>query len=174
MKKRVLLVAAAVTALGAAAVVSQGIPALKAILSGFEEVPVVSTDSSAQFDARINDDESVDWELTYSDMATDVTQAHIHFGQRSVNGGISVFLCSNLGNGPAGTQPCPANGGTISGTFDADDVVGPAAQGISAGEFDELLAAVRAGVTYVNIHTTQFPGGEVRSQIDAGKSASHH
>jgi hypothetical protein len=50
-------------------------------------------------------------------------------------------------------QPCPVAGGTISGTFDADDVIGPADQGIAAGEFDELLRAMRAGKTYVNIHT---------------------
>ena len=173
MKRRIFLVAAAVMVLGAAAVVSQGIPTIKAILESYQEVPAVSSTGSGELTARINGDQ-VDWELTYSDMATDVTQAHIHFGQRSVNGGISVFLCSNLGNGPAGTQPCPVNGGTISGTFGATDVIGPASQGIAAGEYDELLRAIRAGATYVNIHTAQFPGGEVRSQIDPGKGEAHH
>lgn len=160
--------------LGAAAVVSQGIPTIKAILEGYQEVPAVSSVGDGELTARINGDQSVDWELTYTDMESDVTQAHIHFGQRSVNGGISVFLCSNLGNGPAGTQACPPNGGTISGTFEADDVLGPSAQGIAAGEFDELLQAIRAGATYVNIHTVSRPGGEIRSQIDPGKGRGHH
>lgn len=174
MKRRVLLVVAAVVVLGAAVVVSQGIPAIKAILESYQEVPAVSGVGDGEFTARINGNQSVDWELTYTDMESDVTQAHIHFGQRGVNGGISVFFCSNLGNGPAGTQACPPNGGTISGTFDADDVIGPSSQGIAAGEFDELLQAIRAGATYVNVHTVLRPGGEVRSQIDPGKGQGHH
>jgi hypothetical protein len=174
VKRKVLLVVLAVVVLGAAVVVSQGIPAIKAILEGYQEVPAVSTVGSGELTARINGDQSVSWELTYSAMESDVTQAHIHLGQRSVNGGISVFLCSNLGNGPAGTQPCPVAGGTISGTFDADDVIGPSSQGIAAGEFAELLRAIRAGATYVNIHTVDRPGGEVRSQIDPGKGQGHH
>lgn len=174
MKRRVLLVVVAVIVLGAAAVVSQGIPTIKAILEGYQEVPSISSTGAGELTARINGDQSVDWELTYTAMESDVTQAHIHFGQRSVNGGISVFLCTNLGNGPAGTQACPTDGGTISGTFDADDVIGPSSQGIAAGEFDELLRAIRAGATYVNIHTVDRPGGEVRSQIDPGKGRGHH
>ncbi len=174
MKRRVLLVVAAAVVLSAAVVVSQGIPAIKALLEGYQEVPAVSTVGNGELTARINGDQSVSWEVTYSAMESDVTQAHIHLGQRSVNGGIAVFLCSNLGNGPDGTQPCPPAGGTISGTFDGDDIVGPGGQGLVAGEFDELLRAMRAGVTYVNIHTVNRPGGEVRSQIDPGKGQAHH
>ncbi len=48
----------------------------------------------------------------------------------------------------------------------AVDVLGPAGQGIAAGEFNELLRAIRAGSTYVNVHTTGYPGGEIRAQID--------
>jgi len=177
VKRRVPLVVVAAVVLGAAVVVSQGIPAIKAILESYQEVPAVSSTGSGELTARINGDDSVSWELTYSAMESNVTQAHIHFGQRGVKGGISVFLCTNLGNAPAGVtvQPCPVNGGTISGTFDADDVSGGAAsQGIAAGEFDELLRAIRAGATYVNIHTETRPGGEVRSQIDPGKGQGHH
>jgi hypothetical protein len=85
-----------------------------------------------------------------------------------VNGAIVVFLCSNLGNGPAGTQACPAGGGTITGTITAANVSNPTeVQGIAPGEFDELLKAIRGGVTYVNVHTTKFPGGEIRGQLKA-------
>jgi hypothetical protein len=59
----------------------------------------------------------------------------------------------------------------------AADVIGPAGQGIAAGEFDELVAAMTAGVTYVNVHTADgitppntgsgdFPGGEIRGQVE--------
>lgn len=71
---------------------------------------------------------------------------------------------STLG-GPAGTQLCPSAPATITGTIRAADVIGPEGQGIAAGEFDELILAVREGATYVNVHTSGRPGGEVRGQI---------
>jgi hypothetical protein len=46
--------------------------------------------------------------------------------------------------------------------------VAAVAQGLEPGEFDELVDAIRAGVTYVNVHTTKFPGGEIRGQIGPG------
>jgi hypothetical protein len=94
-----------------------------------------------------------------------VTQAHIHFGSPSQTGGISVFLCTNLGNGPAGTQACPPAPATISGTITPADVIGPAAQGITAGQFAELIEAIRSGATYVNVHSSLYPGGEIRAQL---------
>ena len=93
-------------------------------------------------------------------------QAHIHLGQRAQSGGIAVFLCTNLANGPAGTQACPAPPATITGTITPADVIGPAAQGIAAGEFGELTDAIRAGVTYVNVHSSLYPGGEIRAQLE--------
>ena len=80
-----------------------------------------------------------------------------------------MFLCSNLGNGPAGTEECPAEPATITGSFVAADVVGPAGQGLAPGEFDELVRAMRAGATYANVHTTLVPGGEIRGQIDGNR-----
>ena len=45
-------------------------------------------------------------------------------------------------------------------------MVGPGGQGIAAMEFDELVRAMRAGATYVNLHTTApFQGGEIRGQV---------
>ena len=51
-------------------------------------------------------------------------------------------------------------------TVGADHVIGPAAQGIAPGEFEEIVAAIRAGRAYANVHTTKFPGGEIRAQIN--------
>ena len=82
---------------------------IKAVLVGTQEVPAISTDGRGSFRARIsNDGSAIYYELAYADLEGTVTQAHIHIGQKSVNGGIAAFLCSNLGNGPAGTQACPA------------------------------------------------------------------
>ena len=147
------------------------------ILTGYEEtLSAVSTTGNGTFNARISNDNSrIDWTLSYADLEGAVQQSHIHFGQKSVTGPISVFLCTNLGNGPAGTQPCPAPPATISGTITAVDVTNLANErGISAGEFDELLKAIRAGATYVNVHSTRWPGGEIRSQINGNSGDEKH
>lgn len=138
----------------------------KANLIGFEEVPAISTTGTGTFDMLIDfGDLSFTYELSYSGLTGSVQQAHIHFAQKSVNGGIMIFFCTNLGNGPAGTQPCPQSG-TVTGTVTAADVIGgAAAQGISPSEFAEVLRAIRAGSTYVNVHSNLFPGGEIRGQV---------
>jgi hypothetical protein len=83
-----------------------------------------------------------------------------------------VFLCSNLPSPPTGTATCPESG-EVTGTIMKAQVIGPAAQGISAEEYDELLDAIRAGVAYVNVHTADFPGGEIRGQLENGKHHHH-
>lgn len=131
----------------------------KARLRGFNEVPAVSSTGGGEFSARIRGD-VVDWELRYEGLeGTATTAAHIHFGQKDVNGGVSVFLCGGT------TAPCTNGSGTVRGSFTAADVAGPAAQGIGAGEIAELIAAIRAGKTYANVHTNKYPGGEIRGQI---------
>jgi hypothetical protein len=136
-------------------------------LSGFNEVPLaLSTPGTASFRAVINDKaQEITYRLTYAAFPTAVTQSHVHFGSPAQSGGVSFFLCSNLGNGPAGTQACPAAPATITGTIKPADVIGPNAQGIAPGEFAEIVKAIRAGATYVNIHTVQFAPGEARAQL---------
>jgi CHRD domain len=167
----VIALVSVATVLGA-----QGFKRISEILTGYQETPsAVSTTGNGTFTARISNDESrIDWELSYADLEGAIQQSHIHFGQKGVTGPISVFLCTNLGNGPAGTQPCPAPPATISGTIVAADVTNLAAErGIAAGEFDELIRAIRAGATYVNVHSTRWPGGEIRSQIDGNSGHGH-
>jgi hypothetical protein len=145
---------------------------LQATLSGYNEVPsTLSSPARGSWRGRISGQEDeIEWRLEYRDIPTEVTQAHIHFGDHHTVGGISVFLCTNLGNGPAGTPACPNGAGTqvVTGTALAEDVIGPAGQGIAAGEFAELVRAIKAGRTYVNVHTTAFPPGEIRGQVKSG------
>ena len=169
--KTIVFGAVACVALSAAALAQVNI---RELLTGYEEVPSVSTAASGQFNARIRADE-IEWSLSYSDLEGAVQQAHIHFGNLGVNGGITVFLCTNLGNGPTGTQSCPNPPATISGRIFAADVspnipatAAARTQGLNTGQIDELIAAMRAGATYVNVHSTTWPGGEVRSQIENG------
>jgi hypothetical protein len=137
---------------------------IRETLTGYQEVPSVSTVASGRFTAEVRNDR-ITFTLSYRNLEGTVQQAHIHLGQRHVNGGISVFLCSNLPSPPPGTQACPAPPATISGTLTAANVIGPEAQGIAPGEFAELVAAIRAGVTYANVHSSKFPGGEIRAQL---------
>ena len=141
---------------------------LSATLGGYQETPSISSTGSANFTADVaKDGQSVDWKMSYAALEGNITQSHIHFGQRGVAGGISVFLCTNLGNGPAGTQACPGpHDGTISGTFRPVDVIGPTAQGIAAGEWGELMNAIDAGKAYANIHSNIWPAGEIRAQLN--------
>jgi len=180
MKRALIVFGVLVVAAGSVFAAQQGFKIIKESLTGYQEVPVVSTTGHAEFSARIsNDESSIEYSLSYDDLQGSVQQSHIHVGQLSVNGGISVFLCTNLGNGPAGTQACPQSG-TISGVITAADVspnipatAAARTQGVNTGELAELIAAIRAGATYVNIHSTTWPGGEVRSQIDGNSGHQH-
>jgi hypothetical protein len=171
MRSKRLQLTGAVAVLAIAGVVTTtalagGDKELRTRLTGFQEVPAVSTDASGKFRAKLRtSSQEIEYRLSYADLTGGVQQAHIHLGQPAVNGGISVFLCSNLGNGPAGTQACPPAPATITGTIRPADVVGPADQGIDPMEFDELVRAIRAGVTYANVHSGTFPNGEVRGQL---------
>lgn len=135
---------------------------LKADLEGFEEVPAVSSTGLGELRVTIaRDESSFDFELSYEGLeGTTTTASHIHLGQKGVNGGVSVFLC-----GGGGRPPCTPTSGTFTGTATASNVIGPAGQGIAAGEFAELLRAMREGMTYANVHTDKHPGGEIRGQI---------
>jgi hypothetical protein len=172
MRKRtavVVLLAGAVAVLSVAsyATADSGKTNFDETLIGYLEVPAVSTEAGGSFQASLEDD-ALTYRLTYSGLEGSVTQAHIHFGQRSVNGGISIWLCSNLASPPtpAGTPACPAPGGTVTRTVGPSDVVGPAGQGIAAGEFDEIVEAIQAGRAYANVHSSLFPGGEIRAQLN--------
>ena len=136
---------------------------------GYAENPDISTVATGSFEATLSEDGTkLAYELTYSGLEGTVQQAHIHFAKRGVNGGISIWLCETAANprpvGSPDVPDCPQSG-TVTGEVDKDDVIGPAGQGIAAGEFAEILAAMRAGRAYANVHSTKFPGGEIRAQI---------
>jgi len=140
---------------------------LETRLKGYNEVPAVSTAANGRFKASIDKaSNTIRYEISYSGLEGDVRQSHIHIGQRGVNGGITLWLCQTAVNvSPVASTPACVQSGTVSGVLSAADVVGPAGQGVSAGEFAEVLAAIRAGVAYVNVHSSKFPGGEIRGQL---------
>ncbi len=128
-------------------------------LDGYQEVPSISTEATGTFRATPITD-GLRYSLSYSALSAPATAAHIHFGQAGVNGGVMIWLC-----GGGGRPPCPETGGTVSGDIFAEHVVGPAGQGMPAGDLEQALRAMRAGVTYANVHSNAFPGGEIRGLI---------
>ena len=139
----------------------------QALLSGYQETPAISTNGEGEFRAELDSAQTaLTFELSYSDLEGGTpTAAHVHLGQAGVAGGVSFFLC-----GGGGKPPCPAAPAKVTGTVVAADVVGPAAQGIAAGQFTEVLDAMRSGVTYANVHTPTYPNGEIRGQIGSGRA----
>jgi CHRD domain len=109
---------------------------------------------------------TITYKLTYSaGLSSNVTQAHIHFGKRHVPGGIMVFFCSNLPNPPTGTPTCPTVSGTVTGTWTPGSIQAIAGQNVTAGDFGALVAALTSDTAYANIHTVNFPSGEIRGQV---------
>jgi len=141
---------------------------LGALLTGYEESPSVSTTATGTFTATVARHGVIQYTETYSGLQGTVTQSHIHVGQLGVNGSIVIFLCQTATNpDPTGLAPqCPQEG-SVSGTITAANVIagsmGP--QQLAAGDLDAVIAAIRAGAGYANVHTNLSPGGEIRGQI---------
>ena len=139
-------------------------------LRGLEEVPSISTFAQGFFLGTLNaSGTAMDYTIVYFDLQGAVQQSHIHIAQPGVNGNIVLFFCTNL-TPPAGvpTPPaCPSGPGinSVSGTLTAANVIVQNSQGIAAGEFGEVIRAMRAGHSYANVHTDQFTGGEIRGQV---------
>ena len=134
---------------------------LTASLRGANEVPAINSDGRASFRAVIHENGSITFTETFSGLTSNAIFSHIHFGEVHVSGGVMIWLC-----GGGGQPACPAStSGTISGTITAANVTGPTSQGITAGDLASALRAVRQGAGYVNLHSVNFPAGEVRGQV---------
>ncbi len=77
---------------------------------------------------------------------------------------MTVFFCGTVPAGFPARAACPASG-TVEGDFTAADVIGLTSQQLEVTNLPKLLAAIRAGKTYANVHTATSPGGEIRGQI---------
>jgi hypothetical protein len=139
---------------------------VRAHLIGFQEVPVVSTDASATFEAVISPKgDAIDFEITYTGIQGTVTQSHMHVGQRGVNGGVVLWICQTATNPGPTTNVCTTPNGHFAGTWRPGDVQTLATQQIKTGQLDEVIEAIRAGLAYVNVHSNLSPGGEIRGQV---------
>jgi hypothetical protein len=152
-------------------------------LTGYQETPVtINSPGSGEFAAKISKDGSeIRYVLSYRGLTTHVLQSHIHFGRPALTGGIVLFLCTNLtppANVPAppACPDAPADGSTVTvnGTLTAANLIVPnvanvalPTQGIDPGAagFAEIVAAIRNGAAYANVHTQKVASGEIRGAL---------
>lgn len=159
--KRLLLVSLpiAVSLLAAATAVDAHSEKFTARLTGDQEVPPRDTQASGRTEFRLDDDDdddmaALEFRLRVANISN-VTAAHIHCAPEGVNGPVGVTLF----RGTTGS-------GRFSGTLARGTITSPDA-GNACGwtTLDQVIDAMEDGNTYVNVHTTQFPGGELRGQI---------
>jgi hypothetical protein len=156
-------IAAVMANLLAAPVANSQTERFSASLTGAQEVPPINTAGTGNLEMTIQQG-TITFSLTFSGLSSPLSVAHLHFAPSKVAGGVMIFLC-----GGGGQPACPATTeGTITGTITAANVTGPTAQGIAAGDLDSALEAVRDGLSYANMHTANFGGGEIRGQVRRG------
>jgi hypothetical protein len=130
-------------------------------LRGLNEVPPVNTAATGSFTATIQGNGSITFTESYKNLSANPTFSHIHFGPSKVAGGVMIFLC-----GGGGQPACPAaTSATYTGSIVPANVTGPTAQGVTVGDLVSALRLVRQGSGYVNIHSSNFPSGEIRGQV---------
>jgi hypothetical protein len=179
MKRHVVAAAALAAASLAVSAAQAKAEEFSATFSGFQETGglgagetgAILTNGTAKLTLNVNKQaQTATFTLTFSGLSSPITQSHIHFGRVHTPGNVIVFFCTNLNNGPAGTQMCPQNAtsGTVTGTITAADVIAVPSQGVPADNFDALTDALESNTAYGNIHTPNFPAGEIRGQILGG------
>jgi hypothetical protein len=131
-------------------------------LSGDNEVPPVDSQGQGQAIFTLSEDgTALHYKLIVAN-TKNVTQAHIHCGEAGINGPVVVFLFGFVAGGV--TQ----NGILAEGTITSANIISRPSSAACVGglaTFENLLERIRNGTVYVNAHTVDFEGGEIRGQI---------
>lgn len=153
--------AGVLTVMSALALLAVNLPAsgkpqnFRTHLDGSPEVPPVATEAQGEAILQLNSDGTeLQFKLNVANIEN-VRAAHIHFATEGVNGPVVVPLFT----GPtiAGRFQGTLNAGVIT----AADLTGP----LAGGELEDLIVIIESGEAYVNVHTDQNPGGEIRGQL---------
>ena len=133
-------------------------------LSGDNEVPVRVTHAQGQAIFKLSEDGTeLHYKLNVANIEN-IVQAHIHLAPVGQNGGVVAWLYPSAPPEPC----CPlipipgrTNGTLAEGIITSSDLVGS----LAGQPLQTLIDAIDAAGTYVNVHTSQYPGGEVRGQL---------
>ncbi len=152
-----LAVLVGVASIGAVADTHYPESVFTAHLSGDNEIPAVDSEGSGFTSVTVSEDgTSLDFRL-YVNGLDEVTQAHIHVGSETENGGVTAFLFGFA------DPPVAADGLLAEGTITEDDLI--EIEDEFDGTMEQLIELMEAGNTYVNVHTTDNPDGEIRDQL---------
>ena len=135
-------------------------------LTGYEEVPLaINTNGFASLKLRLDDRaQSISFRYEFSGLTNNLVQSHIHFGKEHVAGNVVVFFCGP--NVPPAPRTCPtATSGAVSGTLTSANVIADAPQNIAAGDMTAVFNAIRNDTAYANLHSINFPAGEIRGEL---------
>ena len=136
----------------------------QARLTGFGEVPPKLVDGQGKFVGTLSaDGHSISWTVNWTGLTGPAQASHIHFGQPQNVGAVVVFFCG--GGGRPACPDGPGHSGSVSGTWTAADILAVPAQNVPAGDFAGFVEILNVGLGYANVHTTLFPGGEIRGQV---------
>lgn len=131
-------------------------------LSGLAEIPPRQTDATGTVAVTLNEDgNSLHYRLAV-DNIDNVSAAHLHLGQSDENGPIVVPLLGTGAPGNAANPPSgPASGVIAEGDISVANLTGP----LTGTPLVVLMELIRSGAIYANVHTSDFPGGEIRGQL---------
>jgi|SRR5690242_6172164 CHRD domain len=147
-----------------------------AIMTGDKEVPPVSTDTTGTIRVQANSQQqTLDYDLTLTNLNGVVTGAHIHMGRPGFNGPIVADLnAPGLGGAAAASSSSSSSGGgtamtsnSVSGTIRSTDLKGP----LEGKQITDLVKLIQEGRAYTNVHTEQNPNGEIRGQLLTSSSS---
>lgn len=184
--KKITIAAAAglVVASASVAFTDDGPRRIREFLTGFEEAPtVVATTGNGTFRAEISHDEQeIRYRLTFNDLEGDVSQAHIHIGPDQVAGPVVLWLCQATARDTVNpttpecteSNPLDTRNGSVDGVLTAAQIRPQPANGVEPGDFADVVRLIRAGKTYVNVHSSKYGPGEIRSQISRGDERGGH
>src|SRR5690349_19940135 len=145
-----------------------------AIMTGDKEVPPVSTDTTGTIRVVANSQQqTLDYDLTLTNLNGVITGAHIHMGKPGFNGPIVADLNAPGLGGAAAASSSSSGGGTamtsnsVSGTIRSTDLKGP----LEGKQITDLVKLIEEGRAYTNVHTEQNPNGEIRGQLLTSSSS---
>jgi hypothetical protein len=146
---------------------------LSANLTGTQEVPPNTSAAAGTATLNINEDRTqINFTLNVSTaLSGDIREAHIHISPPGVNGPIVLDFCTTNRVTPPANVPtpptCPPPPFTLTGTLTEDNLrdITQNIQGVGVNSFADAVTQILNGNSYANVHTTTFPGGEIRGQL---------
>ncbi|KFM99757.1 CHRD domain-containing protein [Bacillus clarus] len=124
-------------------------------LRGENEVPPVETDARGEAFFKLSRDQlRLKFKLDLFDIEN-VVVAHLHLGAKGTNGPVVAFLFGPI------TNPVSIECATLTGTITQEELVGP----LAGQTLDDLVEEINSGNIYINVHTVQYPNGEIRGQL---------